>query len=265
MNNTRSLEAARGALAALEARRDELLASVEGARTAVSDAEIDRDELIGRAAVGDKKATREIIRRADDAWRDAQLALKIEEAKVKAIGADIEAAEIEVMRAKAQALSENLRGAMQSEVSAYQSFLVKIREAQSALERFHQASTERFMAYDQAHRHNQSRAVSKVAYPNRPEGDAWQPPRSVTITTEGSMISTSRDMSGEVIEAASEAEAKQGDPSVLASLPGTAATISLGMVCTGHWSMGGWKVSSADELASLGDHIAALARTSNEA
>lgn len=265
MNNTRSLEVARDALAALEARRDELLASVEGARTAVSDAEIDRDELISRAAVGDKKATREIIRRADDAWRDAQLALKIEEAKVKAIEADIAAAEIKVMRAKAQALSENLRNAMQAEVSAYQSFLGKIREAQSALELFHQASTERFMAYNQAHQHNESKAVLKVAYPNRPEKDVWQPPRPVTITIEGSMISTARDMSAETIEMASEAEAKREDPSVLVSLQGAPASISLGTVCTGHVFTGGWKVRSIAELASLGEIYAARAATSDEA
>lgn len=255
MNKAKDLTAAREALDALETRRTGLLAAVESAKAAVAAAEAERGRLISLAAGGDKKATRDAIRSADDAWRDAQISLQIEEAKVTSIERDIEHAEVDVMRAKAQALSDDLRNALGAEAKAFDVFLVKIRDAQVALRAFQEASYERFLAYQQALQHNNRREVQRVAHPGRPEQNVWQAPRPVMIIQEGSMISSTSDMSGELIQAAAETCAEQDDTSVLATLRGMASTVHLGDVCTGTLNPGGWMVRSVQELASFGARL----------
>lgn len=257
MTSNRSLEAARDALEALESRRAELLAAVEGARTAVSDAEAERDALISRAAAGDKKATRDVIRRADDAWRDAQISLKIEEAKVSAIDNEIAQAEIEVMRAKARTLSDDLRSASIAEAAAFDALLTKVRQAQDALRTFEEAEMVRFRAYQHALQHNSSPEVQRAAYPGRPEQNVWQPPAPVTVTQEGSMLSTSFDRNGELIPAEPQANVQQDDPSFLATLQGRSATIQLGEVGTAFLRAGGWTVRGLKDLEELARGFAA--------
>lgn len=258
MTSNRNLEAARDALEALESRRAELLAAVEGARRAVSDAEAERDELISRAAAGDKKATRDVIRRADEAWREAQISIQIEEAKVSAIEKEISQAEIEVMCAKARTLSADLRSALAAEAAAFDAFVAKIREAMTAMGSYEQAQMNRFVISNLARSHNSSRDVLRVAHPNRPEQDVWQDPRPVTITQNGSMFSASRDRYGETIEVAQDVNVQKDEPSVLATILGPSDTVALGDVCAAILQPMGWTVRGLKDLEELGKYYYAV-------
>jgi hypothetical protein len=255
MNKAKDLTAARDALDALETRRTGLIAAVENAKAAVAAAEAERGRLIRLAAAGDRKATRDAIRSADDTWRDSQISLQIEEAKVTSVEQDIEHAKVDVMRARAQALSDDLRNALGAEAKAFDVFMVKIRDAQAALRAFQEAEHERAMAHMRALQHNNLREVQRVAYPSRPEQNVWQPPRPVMIIQEGAMVSSTFDTSGELIQAVAESNPEQDDTSVLAMLRGGSNTFPLGDVCTASLNPGGWKVWSLQELASHGSAL----------
>lgn len=243
------LEAARQNLRALNAREQELKAAADAARATMDAACAQREGLIARAAAGDKAATLEEIRRVDGVVRDAEITLKIEEAKVAAIGADVAGAEVEVMRAEAAALSSEILVAYAGEASAFAEFMQRFEAAQKALDAFHEAAQKRSTAYSRAESHNSRADVDRVAHPNKPAANVWQPPRPVTITVgDGPTVSMTKDVP---LEETSEATSS-GDLSVLAKLAYGPYLPYLGELGAVRHTQGkGWSVNGEHDLIKL--------------
>lgn len=254
MSTTQRLQAARAAVDNLEERRDQLLAAANAADAKKNAAIQERAAMIRRAAVGDKAVTAAAIRKMDDVQRESEIAAQIEREKVKAIADDIEAAELEVLRAEAEAHGERVNAAFRREADAFKVFFAKAREAQVALASYRDAVAARDAVQLQAANHNRRADVLNIADPDREKRRLWQEPRPVTITVgDGPSVTMNASGNLDVVQSPDLASATPGDRSVLADIsrpryPG------LGDVCCANYQYAaGWKVDRLHELQAILD------------
>lgn len=250
------LEKANSARAAAHDRREKLLAAMAASKSAVTDATNARVEIIGRAAQGDASATHEAIHRAGEALRNAEVALEIEEAKVAAIDDAIEAAEREVLRAQAEALSDQICRAWNAEAQAFHEFHRGAVALQEKLAQYHAAVQTTARTVFLAELHN--RQVDHIAHGRAEAAHMANEPRPVTITvSDGPTCSMSRDGAGNVIEIPP-ASSSTGDTSILVKVGRRGLGLHLGELCTATYSMGpgggGFKVRTISDLDELEAH-----------